>query len=431
MAKKKKAQTIEQKDKKLITWNQKNKDKIQSNLQEVIKVTKNGALDSFFKTQSLVNILSYSIQIKGIDSIDLKRGFVFQTALRLPKLKKQDLPTFRRVLATIVRKHLKEPKKEYSVILPLNVSRKNLERRRLFNVLGTRLKIQSWNYIDLHFDIKKWFSKRPEHSKYLFSKSVPLVAITMGRNYREAFWEANEAFRLLRSIFNLTKSFFTFTIQGGAPQPLGKILPPPVYGVFKNGGDFDNYYYEAVDLSRHYNKVILSTNEVQNTYRLLKLLRQPKDSEDINGIILSVLRNYGSALETFQWRDAFLDLWQILEMITFRPTETFSMAKVCERIKALFNNQPFLSDLLWTSLETRNKLVHLGIFPEEGLTDVSMLKSVVEHCINMLFNNRKLFPTWQRLQLYYKYSQTQPRHLAECENVIKAIQNIKKRKRKS
>jgi len=177
MAKNNKERTIEQRDTKLIGWNQKDENKIYRQLQEIIKAKKNGAFGSFFKIQSLVNILSYSIQIKGIDSIDLKRVCVFQAALRLPTLKKQDLPTFRRVLAAIVRRYYKEPKKEYYVIQPVNISRKNLERRRLFNVLDTRLMIQTWNYVDLHFDTKKWFSHKPElkpdFSKDLYKKSIP------------------------------------------------------------------------------------------------------------------------------------------------------------------------------------------------------------------------------------------------------------------
>ena len=371
------------KDTKIVKWtkNEKTKRRISENLEELMKlihIDPNGGdfTTEIFKEDAYLHILSYLIELHEITSMELRRSMIRRAAARLKTVKKRDIFTFRRVLASVVRKHLKTPLRKYYMVFPLNLHHECIENRRWFTVLGIRFKIRTWNNVNKKFEIRKWTNRRPEYSKNLSEKFIPIVVEQMGGSSSEAFNKANDSFSLLRSVLNLSIKYKVATFQGGLPKPLGEILPPPIYGIFNADGNFDNCYYSTTDSSRDYNKCRISPGKIEIAKKILKQLTFPVDDNDIMGALINAFQGYGKALETNDWREAFLYLWQALEMITFRPEETYNMKNVCERIETLLNGNLVLSDLLWTAHEARNKLVHRGLFPEGGLTDVNMLKAL-------------------------------------------------------
>jgi hypothetical protein len=186
----------------------------------------------------------------------------------------------------------------------------------------------------------------------------------------------------------------------GAPKPLGVSLPPPIYGVFQAGGDYETLYYT---IERYDYKAIKF--ERDSGLLVEKLLRHiATASEEMQSLLIEVLLKYGQAMDTMDWRSAFLALWQILEAVSLQTSASLKMKEVVKRIGNLIGAKPPMKDLIDSVAQSRHLLVHQGKFSEEGLVEVNFLKIIAEAAINALFVNAKRFPTRSLLEEFYKHA---------------------------
>ena len=152
---------------------------------------------------------------------------------------------------------------------------------------------------------------------HLESNFIPVLTLSSGRDAREAFEEANKAFDLLRVCFNLPLQFRRRNQQfGGYPRALGKILPAPVYGVFKSDKSFDLLLYSTSKYEYKNNSI--SMDEIESARRIARFITIPHNEQDIQSIIVDAFEKYQKALDLQEWNEAFLSLWQILELITLQ-----------------------------------------------------------------------------------------------------------------
>lgn len=420
-------------DIQIVKWESKNEEALRRNLRGVLKIIEiekgKPLCRKGFWLDAYTNILAANLSLIGIESVTAIRAMVQRSCFRLKTLKRQDVFTFRRVLAARARKYLRSPEKSYHVVMLMNIDPKSLQNHNQFSVVGVRLTVRTWKYIAKHFDQNAWkedvASFSTFHGDAFSGPFIPLTAKHLARDPQVAFEKINDAFDLLRAAINSAENFGKYSQQfGGLPRPLGRILRSPVYGVFDDDGKYVVGLGSDV-ANRHYRLESIEAGTIKHVKRVLSRLLHPRGVNDTSELVLDAFRKYGQALETSEWKDAFLNLWQILELLTYRPSEhpddRFSMKEVCARAATLVNRHELLTDLIWTCQNTRNALVHRGRFSDDGLQDVSMLKSIVEHCIGAVLELRDVCPTWEDLVIYYQNAGVQSKVLADRARIIRSI----------
>lgn len=429
------------KHKVLVTWNSKHETLIKRYvdlLSEILKVNSNGKVETseITKLEVYLKILAQNITIQEISDLETKRQLIFRaTFTRFGKYKSKDIHTFRKALAAVTNQYLARPVQKFKILLPLNVRPGELDKFRSFSVLNKKLLVRNWNYVQKHFEYSTFMTDvnrhLPSFKTSLTSYFVPVLITIETQDYQQAFNKANRAFDLLRSLLNLQLTFGTSTIQfGGYPKPLGKILPPPIYGIFDEHGKYMQFYYNTVrDYEYKHNSI--PDDRIVQVRKLASKILVPKSDDDTVSLNIEVLEKYGEALDTSEWRLSFLVLWQILESITLQSNEEFSMKTVVNRINIIFGQNQLIRDLLSALYQTRNLLVHKGHFPsEQGLREVNLLRYIVEPCMNFILSQTKYLPTKNSLNKFYEHAAANNADLAEREQIISLIKKSRVRKKK-
>lgn len=425
----------------LVKWDKKDEPLLKRYLKEfldILEITADGRVKTSkgFQVMVFEKILVQNLVLFGIDALDVKKRLVYKTVFRLKKYKKQDIHVFRRSLASDVRKYLERPIQKYTILLPLHASSNNPPPIKQIEILGIRLLFSNWKYVREKLEFQRFlqdadlFLRRQNGRIDIESRFIPVLVEVEARNGREGFDKASPAFDLMRAIFDLHHHYGTYNEQwGGYPRPLSKILPPPVYCVFQDSGEFDFFLYSTSKLEEFQNNSI-SAQEIKYLRKLARNFRAvPKETETLS-LIVEALQKYAQAHETDDWRLAFLLLWQILELITLQTSEQFTMKNVINRIGILLRHDPKATDLLLALYETRNDFVHLGNFPEEqGLQEVSLVKSIAERAINQVFSRAKKLPTKANLQRFYDHAGSNDTELSDRQKVISVILRERKPKK--
>ena len=344
-----------------------------------------------------------------------------------------DCPTFENLkeeLKNHLMKFQKTKSNEYCLFFALHTSGNYVWSKKWFNVLGDRFYRSNIEKIKLFPGWKEFrnsivnSSKAPIDGKKRLEKidnMVPLIISVKAQNSKRAFEKANGKFNLLRSILNFSHKSGQFTYQFSAPNPLGLIYPSPLYGVFNSDGKYEESFW-TIEQYDYEKKKPISKKEIEASVRLLKQIESINDYK-LRNLIIDSLMKYGQVLDTIDWEKAFLLLWQILENLSLCSLEdVFNMNNVVNRIIILIGQDDTLSSLLLKSLKnTRNKLVHKGIFPDEGLREVNLLKYVVDCAMGSLFKNLKKFPTRDLLKAFFNYEPKNNNYLKNQKKIIDTI----------
>ena len=166
----------------------------------------------------------------------------------------------------------------------------------------------------------------------------------------------------------------------------------------------------------------LTIDQVEQARKLSNRLGMPNDERSTLYILLDALEKYGQALDTTEWRLAFLTLWQILELLTLQG-EGIQMKNVVSRVHNLLKRNKLFDDLLKVLLTTRNSLVHRGQFPDlQGLEEVGYLKSIVESVIDAIFAELDELPDIRSVELYYEFVSRSDADIQKQEHILKYIQ---------
>jgi hypothetical protein len=389
------------------------------------KTTEGFNLDVYLK------ILSESVALKEISSAETKRGLIRKAVfLRLKHYQRQDIYTFRRALATELRAYLSQPSNKHWILIPLHLPRNELGNARSISILGTKLLFRDWKYVQQRFKFAMFLKDtRNQLRDQRFTYSInftPVLALTEGRNIREALDEAERPFSFLRWLINLSYQFGRVTYSwGGYPKPLGLILPPPTFGVFSENGEYEQLFYSLTKYEE-YKQNKLDPRVLPQVRKLSMRLKGPTGEDKTLSLLTGALEKYGEALDTIESRHAFLLLWQILELIALQSSD---MNTVKNRIINLLGQDPTVRDLLSALYRTRNLLVHRGSFPDEqGLREVNLLKYIVERAINKLFSLIRICPTKASLERYYQYMSANDAELTDRHRIIGYLRRIRWRR---
>ena len=399
-------------------------------LMEILWVDPGGAVKTsrLFELDAYLRILSQSVDIRGIDDPNRKRLLIQGAAFhRLKKYKIQGVHTFRHALAAQARQYLARHPRNYWILFPLHASPTEFERFRWFTVLETSLLVRRWRRVRTDFDLDAFLEDTlPPLAGLTISLEAdftPVVAMVRGRDSHEAFRQAARAFDLFRSLLNLVPKFGRMTKRFGfQAEPLGTILPPPVYGVFDSEGAYLEYWYST---TRHanYRSNTVPPDQIRAARVLAKKLAGPIPRGGTASLVVGALEKYGEALDATEWRQCFLVFWQILELLTLQ-TKGLNIKQVTNRICALLGQDQLVADLLGVLYDTRNELVHLGRFPaddEEGLIEINLLKHVVDRSLLAMIAKLGQLRSEGSLEKFYAHATESSAALADRTRVIAHI----------
>lgn len=415
-------------DKSLVTWRACDEDRLRRAAGEAARlvVLEEGkaVTHELLRFESLVYVVDALVECSGVPIERSKRAMVQASLFRLGTCNRQDLPTFRRVLAARVRRYLNRPEQTYRIVLPLNVRESSTSRRGEIRVGEVSFMVLGWREVQDSTQFTEWLNAAQgvglPSASALFHNFTPLVVTVRAKSADEAFEACYDQFELLRATLNL-EAFYRHTRQFGRRKPLSKCQPPPVYGIFEADGTYKHFYYEEGE-TRDYKQFALSSEELDRKQNLLDELTRNTAETSVEAVVAKTVWRYGEALDTSDWPKCYLTLWWALEHLTFCSTGNYSNKAVRSRAMALLGNDRFLADVLDVCLERRNQLVHTGVFPDEGLAAVNMLKMVVEACINAVYRLRHVCSDWAALETYYENVSANNATLERRAQVIKAIQ---------
>lgn len=384
-----------------------------------------------FEVDAYEEIITHNVNIKGLKDLDRKKPVVRKAIARFARYSKHSLPLFRVAMETELRRYYQMPTGTFHILFPINIRRTDLAGRRWFNVLGTRISCRTWSYLNKHYDLEPFLDdaarmlgkSREEVPLFLNLHFCPLTVSIDARTSGEAFGNANEAFDILRTLINLTTTFGKVTYQyGGRDRPLGQYLLPPIFGIFKADGSYALLYFATERYD--YRGRPISGDQIALVDQLAKRVKQPDGQEDVMTIVVDALRKYGQAMDTVDWQQAFLSLWQVLELVALQTAGRINMQEVANRIANLLGlkQNELMRDLLDCAVESRNDLVHRGRFSQDGLREVNYLKVVVDRVIDFLLSPRlRAFPTTKRLENFYVHATVNDADLQERRRVIQVI----------
>ncbi len=321
-----------------------------------------------------VEIILKNIEITGIADEESKFDIIQSSIFEINRSSDKDLSNFVSVLNNQVECfEAIKPTKHY-VIIPVNIAEDKKTIRRA--ILGAKLILfPSWIELARVFNITQFMNniKRDFHlsapyasHKFeidldLMSHSVPLLAIVWARSENEAVEKASRASDLFRALLNLARQYLKYYEFWGnqRPKPLGDILPPPAVGVFNSERVFKTTYYGSSRYAYEYTSIDLKDIEITQMHTLVRIIGKPSKPDDTRSIMLQALKKYGQALDTVEYRLAFLALWQIIELIALDDGKTVVVSKIKNLIK-----DETVEHLLNALVKTRNSLVHQGAFPD-------------------------------------------------------------------
>lgn len=332
-------------------------------------------------------------------------------------------------------------KSEYVVLTFLNVENQQFKSFEPFSVLGTDFKFLDWAEIQ-HLELSNFWNEI--HKQFALSNQKPAIfskydpAVQEGESKYQIDTQSfspivaeiktfpgaavsviSERLDLLRSLLNLNKSVGLSMWFQNHPQPIAKIFPPPVYGVFSKNGALVNsaYNLEQYRYSIHKinEKTILGAKEFIGRFESASI-------GSSSNALMRFLYMYQQALDFTDVESQFLSLWQLLEAMVFN--EPGQKTQVPNRIATLLKLEkyPVLGHGLKVLEKTRNQLVHTGYFPEGGNQHIFSLKKFVDLSLLLLIELSDSLSAEEELKTYFQFASVNKRDIEKVRKVIDFIE---------
>lgn len=351
-----------------------------------------------------------------------KRVLVRKSMFRMARYKRQSVSMLRRALQTEARIY-RSGERTYTVLMLLNAAESAFADYTTLNVVGTELRVCSWGQVHgipeeeirrfrdewRHFEIGDGMStillRTGRDILLKYREFTPLLCEINACSPREAVAGAGAAFDMFRALLNMPRVYGKIYRQyGGRPRPLATFLPSPVFGIFCDAR-FQEMYV-TVNRYKYSREKITPERVGQAVEQLSRIAPSDKRGQYTREILLDILRRYGRGLDTPDWQAAFLLFWQALEVATLQDENNVNMDTVVKRVHNLIvgrKDDRRLKELLHCLRRTRNELVHLGEFDEEGQAQVDLLRQVVDRVIGSLFAKLDQLPERAHLEAYFRY----------------------------
>lgn len=345
------------------------------------------------------------------DDEQLGRQIVKQTLVELKK-RHNETPSwndYEALQAEQTKNYLNKPWLNWGVLCPLHLIGPWIAHKRCLHVLGTRFLRLSWRQLQRK---PGWteFASRSRLPLYrlgdrftLTSKFTALFGETHARTELEAMNEIERDFQVLLGLLNLSQRFAKWTRQFGiGSKPLAVCLSPPIYGVFRSDGSYEQTY---ISIYRHEYEKTTKLEQTAGSDFERWLHRLNALSDGIKALVVDLLLKYQRAMETTDWAVAYLTLWQILESASLSTLgNQLRMDEIARRVLTLSGYTPVVDDLVDLLCRWRNELVHLGNYSQTTLHRVNYLKLIAEITIVELIRRARTLRNRQTLQEFYVHA---------------------------
>ncbi len=407
------------------------KHQIQKILDELIKVySPKMEYDEYFNYRIYLNILFGILHntIKG-KTLEQKKSLLEKAFERFYRYKKHTWAFFDKALKIEWKKRQKIKFKPYYVLFLLYINNRIpsfLKNRNYFIICGNRFYLKSLTYIRKNYNFKAIESKLYDIKTYFYpnhfnlSQFIFVESKIFAPDPYAALHEIFVYYELFRAILNFSNNFCVLTEQWETRSSVNSFLPSPLYFIFDArkrkllhyAYEVGWYKYDRLNI-RHFRNKLFKL--------LIELFENKPHPHTVTHLIMNALIKYGRSLDSLDWESNFLKLWQTLELITLASQdEPIKTTKI--RLKKLFP-----STLKWEGAidfisTLRNKLVHEGVFPQEEMFPLTLLKYIVENAIyQLLILKKKNILTFQDLINFYKYVNLSKEELSQKKKIIDFI----------
>lgn len=373
-----------------------------------------GTSDYFENFEVYLEIINCNLEMPELSkySEPFKKIFIQDgiAALKKEGKNKATNEELKEKIKEIIKKREHKPLNSYKVLFMLNIQQDKVEKKviRFFKK----------EFIDVtnNLSIKKSeFEKYLNDISYYFVNSIKICTILPNMsifqleenaiNEREALNQGFDNIEKFRDFINAFYQFnHTTVMQFGKRELLNKILPSPGIGVFDKDGNYKDFDFPLFQYD--YRGINIKKGKIN--FDKIETFSQQFVQEDleIDNLIISCIERFGSAFDSLNWFNIYLHLWQILELIAFplekETQKERTIKNGIKRINLIFNQHPYIKDILDCLYKRRNELVHQGIFPEqEGLIQVNLLKTILMHTTRWLISERKAFSSLASLEEFY------------------------------
>jgi hypothetical protein len=213
-----------------------------------------------------------------------------------------------------------------------------------------------------------------------------------GRSAYEAADRALDHLDLIRSIWNLffnLRNQFRITFIGKT-MPVNKILTGPIHTMhYLNGKIVSNdvWWYDP--------SYLIPINPIkfrEDSERLKKfthVIRNQIKKSQYSNIIEDALRRYVRSLDEWNWNNAFIRLWSVLELLTNTQFEKYDVT--IKRAAFIYKDREYMRQILENLRDYRNKFVHHDTSDSRVESYLYKLKSIVEVLIRFHLTNQFKF----------------------------------------
>ena len=195
------------------------------------------------------------------------------------------------------------------------------------------------------------YNKLPDN--YIYVKTF-----VSARTPYDAMDKAIKFYNFFRGIWNLAINRSQhLRISSGPPKPVNKFLSGPLSTLHYPSGKLakDIWWY---DLEYQYPLPHFDpTKHLKWIYKYEKYVRKKLDKIKYTKILIQSITDYGIALDSIDWKTTFLNLWSILERLTFtNPNEGYQTT--INRVSFLFEKRNYHRIILEQLKKLRNSFTH-------------------------------------------------------------------------
>ena len=223
------------------------------------------------------------------------------------------------------------------------------------------------------YSIKNKLPDNYLHVKIFVSARTPSDAINKAINFYNFF----------RGIWNLAVNRSQYLrISSGFPKPVNKFLSGPLSTLHYPSGKLakDIWWY---DLEYQYPLPHFDpTKHLKWIYKYEKYVRKKLDKIKYSKILIQSITDYGIALDSINWKTTFLNLWSILERLTFtNPNEGYQTT--INRVSFLSEKRNYHRIVLGQLKKLRNSFTHGNQSAENEILEniIYQLKWYVERLL--------------------------------------------------
>ncbi|MDO9087299.1 MAG: HEPN domain-containing protein [Anaerolineaceae bacterium] len=212
------------------------------------------------------------------------------------------------------------------------------------------------------------------------------------RSMYEAADKALDNLDLIRSIWN-----FYFNLQrqwqissASNSKPINKILTGPFHTIHTPNGKLisENVWWFDPSFRVPINSILIG-KDLEKLDKFTKLIRNQIKKSKYSTSLEEALRRYVRSLDEWDWNNSFIQLWSILEYITYTQNESYDVT--IKRAAFIYKDREYIKQILENLREYRNRYVHQNVSDSRVESYLFKLKNIVETIISFHLKNQFKF----------------------------------------